>query len=274
MVRVLSKIVFLLFVSSVVLFGCNTAGNEKKSSGISKIKEQKQIKIAIDASDYPPFAIKTPGGFVGFDIDMCYDIAKKMGVNLKIEQIKFDEILPALERGEIDLGIATFTITPKRNMDVLFSQPYIVTGQAVLVAKKHEGKVFSYRDLNSTQYKIAYVKGNSSENSIKKFMADSRFFGVDSADVLTDTLINGEADAVIADMPFCSTMMAKDGGKNFYFIDQPITFEPIGVAVNKNDYHLLNWINNYIQQIQSDGTYDEFYSKWFQNTDWIKYLKN
>jgi polar amino acid transport system substrate-binding protein len=273
MLRIVSK-VFLPLVVFAVAVGCNISGGEKKTSGLAKIKEQKEIKIAIDASDYPPFAIKSPGGFVGFDIDMCYDIAKKMGVNLKIEQVKFDEIIPALGQGEIDLGIATFTITPKRNMDVMFSQPYIVTGQAVLVAKKYEDEVFSYRDLNSTQYKVAYVKGNSSENSIKKFMPDSRFFGVDSADVLTDTIVNGEADAVIADMPFCSRMMAKDGGRNFYFIDEPITFEPIGIAVNKEDYHLLNWVNNYNQQIQSDGTYDEIYSKWFQNTDWIKYLKN
>jgi polar amino acid transport system substrate-binding protein len=266
--------IFIIFALILVLPACNQTSDKKKnSSGIEKIKKTNSVKIGIDSSDYPPFAIKTPGGFVGFDIDMCYDIAKKMGVNADIVQIDFDEILPALDRGEIDLGIATFTITPQRNMNVLFSQPYIVTGQAVLIDKSLKESVLSYRDLNSTQYKVAYVEGNTSEKAVKKLLPDSRFFSVDSADKLTQAVINGDAHAVVADMPFCSTQMAKDGGKNLHFIDQPITFEPIGIAVNKNNHHLLNWISNYIQQIQSDGTYDEFYTKWFRDTDWVKYLK-
>jgi len=52
-----------------------------------------------------------------------------------------------------------------------------------------------------------------------------------------------------------------------------MTFEPTGIAINRRNLHLLNWVNNYIQQIQSDGTYDEFYTKWFKKTDWVKYLK-
>ncbi|MCB9494879.1 MAG: transporter substrate-binding domain-containing protein [Desulfobacteraceae bacterium] len=265
----------LAFLVISFFWGCNkTSTSENSSSRLSQIINSGEIRVAIDASDYPPFSIKTQEGFVGFDIDICKDIAQKMGVKLKLEQVEFEKIIPAVENGEYDLGVATFTITPKRNMNVLFSQPYIVTGQAVVMSNKYRDSVFSYRDLNSTQYKIAFVKGNSSEGSLKRFMPESRFFSVESADDLVQSIIDGQADAFIADMPYCSTMAAKDGGRHLYFIDQPITFEPIGIVANKSDFHLLNWINNYIRQIQSDGTYDDFYIKWFQNSDWIKYLKN
>ncbi|PIE74621.1 MAG: amino acid ABC transporter substrate-binding protein [Deltaproteobacteria bacterium] len=267
-------IIFCIFSLLILFSGCNkTISKKDKVSGLSKIQTSKEIKIAIDANDFPPFALKTPGGYAGFDIEICYDIAKKMGVKLIIEPKNFDEILPAIDKGKIDLGIATFTITPERNMKVLFSQPYFVTGQAILINKKYKDIIFSFNDLNSTDYKVAFVKGNSSENSLKKLMPDSRFFPVNTTDELVDAVVTGKADAVIADLPFCSTIMAKDGGENLYFIDKPITFEPIGIAVNKNNFHLLNWINTYIRQIQSDGTYDEFYEKWFQKNDWIKYLK-
>ncbi|MDY0360252.1 MAG: transporter substrate-binding domain-containing protein [Desulforegulaceae bacterium] len=273
MFRTLSKIVLILLVFALAA-GCDTNVKDEKVEGLNKIREKNEIKIAIDASDYPPFAIETPGGFVGFDIDICYDIAKKMGVNVKFERVEFDKIIPLVDKGDYDLGVATFTITAKRNTDVLFSQPYIVTGQAVILDKKYKDSVFSYRDLNSTQYKIAFAKGNTSELSLKKFMPESRFYEVETVDDLVKAIINDEADAFIADMPYCSTLAAKDKGKHLYFIDQPITFEPIGIVINKDNFHLLNWINNYIRQIQSDGTYDEFYAKWFQNNDWIKYLNN
>ncbi|MCB9482201.1 MAG: transporter substrate-binding domain-containing protein [Desulfobacteraceae bacterium] len=153
---------------------------DDKISGLDKIKNSGETTITIDASDYPPFAIKTRGGYVGFD-----------------------KILTAIENGDYDFGAATFTITPKRNMDVMFFQPYIVTGQAVVLDKKYKDSIFSYKDLNSTQFKIAFAKGNSSEASLKKFMPESRFYEVESADDLVGTIVKGKADAFIADMPCC-----------------------------------------------------------------------
>jgi polar amino acid transport system substrate-binding protein len=273
MKRVLAGI-SLFFIITLIISGCNKGETEqKKVGGIDKIKQTKVIRIALDKSDYPPFSIFTESDPVGFDIDIAYDIARKMGVKAEFVKMDFDSILTAVDNGEIDLGLATFTITPERNLITMFSQPYIVTGQAVLMDKSLKNSVYSFRDLNTTQYKIVYTKGNTSENAVKKLMPDSRYFGVDTPDEALNALKTKQAHAMVADMPFCSTQSAKDAGENFHFIDEPITFEPIGIAVNKEDYHLVNWINNYIQQIQSDGTYDEIYTKWFRNNDWVQYLK-
>ncbi|MCB9494881.1 MAG: transporter substrate-binding domain-containing protein [Desulfobacteraceae bacterium] len=273
MLKNIAKFTIFIFV----LFGMTgcfeKTSTESSFDGFKSIRETNTIRIAIAGVDYPPFVIDTSSDFVGFDIDLAYDIAKRMGVKAKLVKMEFDEIIPAIKRGDADIGVATFTITAKLNMEVLFSNPYIVSGQALLVKNSLKNSIFSYRDLNSTQYKIAYEQGTTSEAALKKLMPDSRFFSVDSSEKLSDALVNGEADAVMADLSFCSILMAKNKGQNFYFIDEPLTFEPFGIAINNENYHLLNWINNYIQQIQADGSYDEFYKKWFQDTDWIKYLK-
>jgi len=176
---------FLCIISAiffaVVLTGCEFGTKEVvKTTGIEKIKSDKVLRVGVDTEDFPPFAMHTGGNLVGFDIDICYNIAKKMGVKLKIKEIPFTKILPALENGDIDLGIAAFTITPKRNMDVLFSQPYIVGGQALLIDKSLKDKIFSYRDINSTSYVVAYNKGTTAEDAAKKFMPDARFKEVKS----------------------------------------------------------------------------------------------
>lgn len=264
----------VLIIVFFVMTGCfEKKSKEQSLEGFKNIKEKNVIRIAIAGRDYPPFVIDTSSDFVGFDIDLAYDIAKRMGVKAKLVKMEFDEIIPAIKKGDADIGVATLTITPQRNMDVLFSNPYIVSGQALLVKNSLKNSVFSYRDLNSTQYKIAYEQGTTSEGALKKYMPDSRFFPVDSSDKLYDSIIKGDTDAVIADLSFCSILMAKNKAQNFYFIDEPLTFEPFGIVVSDKNLHLLNWLNNYIQQIQADGAYDEFYRKWFQDTSWIKYLK-
>ena len=79
-------------------------------------------------------------------------MAKAMGVKLKIVNTDYDGIIPALMADKFDIIISGITINQERNLQINFAGPYIVAGQAILLSKKHEGKITSYKNLNDPKY--------------------------------------------------------------------------------------------------------------------------
>ena len=89
-------------------------------------------------AEFPPFETRGgPGGaeVVGFDVDVAKAIAAKVGLPLKIEDMKFDSLLPALDAGQVDMVLAGMTITPNRSQNVDFSDPYYKATQVVIMRK-------------------------------------------------------------------------------------------------------------------------------------------
>ncbi|NMT19462.1 transporter substrate-binding domain-containing protein, partial [Vibrio parahaemolyticus] len=65
-------------------------------------------------------------------------------------------------------------ITPMRNTQVNFADPYVVIGQSILVDLKHEGKVSSYRDLNSPEYVVATKLGTTGEQAVRRYLPKAK----------------------------------------------------------------------------------------------------
>ena len=85
----------------------------------------------------PPLTFKTKDQKItGLDFDLAKLIAKAVGAELKIVEMPFPELIPALEKGKIDLVISSMTITPKRNLLVSFAGPYFMTGQSFVLTKE------------------------------------------------------------------------------------------------------------------------------------------
>ena len=64
----------------------------------------------------------------------------------------------------------------------------------------------------------------------------------------------------------------KSEGKLTY-LSKPFTFEPLGWAVRRGDFDFINWLNNYMIQVKSDGTYDKIYAKWIQSDAWLQQIQ-
>jgi polar amino acid transport system substrate-binding protein len=85
-------------------------------------------------------------------------------------------------------------------------------------------------------------------------------------------VVNGRIDAFVYDLP-PNAIFTSQHKDSLHHLDHPFTFEPLAFAVRRGDYDFVNWINNYLQQIKGDGKYDMIYSKWFENSDWIKQIQ-
>ena len=253
-----------LFATSV--FGADI--DLAKKSTIEEILKRGELRVGFE-SGYVPFEMTNKKGeFIGFDMDYARRLAKAMGVKFVPVNTAWDGIIPALVTGKFDIIMGGMTITQERNLKINFAEPYIVVGQTILLNKKLENEVKSYKDLNNPKYILTSRMGTTGEQSIKKFMPKATYKGFESEAEAGLEVINGKADALVYDLPFCGFLYGSQGKGKTVFLSEPFTYEPLAWAINKGDPDFLNYLNNFLRQSKGDGFYDRMYKKWITGTKW------
>ena len=257
-------VIGFLFTTSV--FGADI--DLAKKSTIEQILKRGELRVGFE-SGYVPFEMTNKKGeFIGFDMDFGRRLAKDMGVKFVPVNTAWDGIIPALITGKFDIIMGGMTITQERNLKVNFAEPYIVVGQTILLNKKLEGQVSSYKDLNNPKFILTSRMGTTGEQAIKKFIPKATYKGFESEAEAGLEVINGKADALVYDLPFCGFLYGSQGKGKTVFLSEPFTYEPLAWAINKGDPDFLNFLNNFLRQTKGDGFYDRMYKKWITGTKW------
>ena len=244
-----------------------------KKSTIENILKRGELRVGFE-SGYVPFEMTNKKGeFIGFDMDYGRRLAKSMGVKFVPINTAWDGIIPALMTSKFDIIMGGMTITQERNLKVNFADPYIVVGQTILLNKKLKDRVLSYKDLNNPKYILTSRMGTTGEQAIKKYIPKATYKGFESEAEAGLEVINGKADALVYDLPFCGFLYGSQGQGKTIFLSDPFTYEPLAWAINKGDPDFLNYLNNFLRQTKGDGFYDLMYKKWITGTKWKDELK-
>ncbi|WP_422461617.1 MULTISPECIES: transporter substrate-binding domain-containing protein [unclassified Endozoicomonas] len=269
MKKITAMLAFLLAFSSSLFASYNQIWEE---STLNKIVERKVLRVGLDAG-YMPFEMTNKQGkIVGFDVDVARQMAKSMGVELEIVNTAWDGIIPALVTDKFDIIMSGMTLTSQRNLQINFANPYIVIGQSVLLRNGLKDEIKSYKDLNNPKYTVVSKLGTTGDLAARRYLSKAklRLFETESEGAIE--VVNGKADAFIYDLPFNAVYSSQNPGKLVH-LDTPFTYEPLAWGVRKGDPDFVNWLNNFLTQIQGDGTYDKIYAKWFESSAWQKTLK-
>ena len=244
-----------------------------KKSTLEQILKSGELRVGFEAG-YMPFEMTDKKGrFVGLDIDMAKEMAKAMGVKFVPVNTAWDGIIPALLTKKFDIIMSGMTITQERNLKINFVDPYIIVGQTILLNKKHEGKVTSYKDLNDPKYVVVSKLGTTGEQAVKRMIPKCTYKSFETETEAAMETLTGKADAYVYDQPNCVVFMAEQGAGKLIFLDKPFTYEPLAWAIRKGDPDFMNWLNNFLRQVKNDGRYDKMYDKWIKNVDWYKEVK-
>lgn len=231
------------------------------------------LRVGMDPT-YMPFEMTNKRGeIIGFEVDLLKAMAKAMGVKLELVSTSYDGIIPALLTDKFDMIGSGMTLTQERNLRINFSEPFIVVGQTLLIRKELQGEIKSYKDLNDAKYRITSKIGTTGEMVAKKLISKAQYHGFDNEQEAVMDVVNGKADAFIYDAPYNVVAVNKAGAGKLVFLEEPFTFEPLAFGLKKGDYDSLNWINNWMNQIRHDGTYDRIHTKWFKKNDWLKEME-
>ncbi|MBA4601443.1 transporter substrate-binding domain-containing protein [Thermoactinomyces sp. AMNI-1] len=193
----------------------------------------------------------------GFDVDIGKALAKEMGLRPNPVAVPWETIIAGLQMRKYDAIIGSMGITNKRKKAVNFTDPYYRSGAQIFVAKEN----LSIRSADDLKGKtIGVVKATTFKDVALEYSSDIVEYTSDIT-ALQD-LPTGRVDAVITDRAVGLYAMSK---MNFLIkdIDTPLTEDEMGIAIHKGDRELRQKLNQALEQIIKDGTYEKISYRYF-----------
>jgi polar amino acid transport system substrate-binding protein len=259
--------VWLVIVLTVSLFSTAIAGPV-----MDRILKQGELKVGITGSQPPLNATTKNGDIIGMDADLANLIASGLGVKLKFATMPFDQLLPSLEKGQIDLVVSSMSMNLERNRTVAFVGPYYASGKGILTKTKNIPKLQGKESLNATDFTVAVLKDSTSQAFVEQTAPKAKTVQSKSYDEALELLIKDQVDAIVADLPYCVFTAIRYRDQGLEAGESPLSFEPLGFAV-KEDALLINWLENFLEIIKQTGMLKKVHARWFQDGSWIKDLK-
>jgi len=249
------------------------AEGARLSPVLDRIQAKKELVVGTAAS-MPPFNMTTKDGqIVGMEIDLAQLIASSMNVKLTLKTIPFNNLLPALEAGQVDMVLSSMTITPARNLKFAFVGPYFVSGKSILTKQKNAESMNEIIKINNAEYTLNALKGSTSQAFAEKVFPKAKLVLVDNYDQAVAMLREDKAHAMVADMPICQLTAYRYRDAGLMTLKNPLSWEPIGIAIPANDLLLLNWLQNCLHIIEKDGTLGVIVERWFKDGSWLSQLR-
>lgn len=225
--------------------------------GLTGCGKKEDVLVVGTNASFPPFEYVggTSGDEIkGFDIDLARQIAKDAGKTLKIENMKFDSLIVALNSGKIDFIASGMTITPERQQSVNFSAPYYEATQVVLV-NKEDDSIHTIEDLNGKHFAVQL--GSTADMMAKKYTQEITAFNTGFEAIME--LKNGKVDLVLFDSEPAANYLAKN--PDLKLIKLAFAPEFYGFAVAKSQPELLSSINNTLVNMKQSGQYQALVSQ-------------
>jgi len=217
--------------------------------------------------EFPPFEFVASDGSVdGIDAAIAAEIAKDLGVELRIEAMEFDALLVALAVGQIDFVAAGMTVREDRKENADFTDTYFIATQVIIVLKDNPA-VAGPDDLFGK--KIGVQMGTTGDFYASDFQDDEdptvEIFRYSKAIDAVMDLKNGAIDCVIIDAQPAASFASMN--EDIMVLPDMLTEEEYAIAVQKGDTELLEAINATLKRIMEDGTYDAICEKYLINED-------
>jgi len=225
--------------------------------------------LRVGMATFVPWAMKDKtGNFVGFEIDIARRLAKDMGVDIEFVPTKWSGIIPALLTGKFDVIIGGMGIRPERNLKVNFTIPYYYTGMSIVASKKMAPGYNQLSAFNKKDISIALRIGTTAETAARKYIPKAKMRMFDDESQASQELLNNRVHAMIASAPLPAFLTLKHPTKIYMPLEDNFTREPIGFALRKSDVDTLNFFNNWIRVVSSEGWIKEKKHYWFETKDW------
>lgn len=223
------------------------------------------LRVAVDAP-YPPFAMMDKrGNLTGFDVDIANALCAELKYTCVIKAIPFDNIIPAIVAGDIDLGIAGMGITADRLKHVDFTDKYFRSSSIYLERK---GTVHALTPEGLKGLRLGAQAGTMQENYLRKhFNATSTIVTAENHDIVLEMLSKGELDLVLLDGLAGYAFLKTPAGAGLETVGGRVESDDImdasSIAVSKKRPDLREAVNKAIQAIRRSGEYGKINRKYF-----------
>lgn len=254
------SLVMVLVMATAVFSACGSKSSDSKSGG-----DGKQVLSMATNAEFPPYEYVEGEDVVGIDVDIAQAIADKLGMELKVDNMNFDSIIPAITSGKDAIGAAGMTVTDERKKNVDFTDSYATGVQVVIV--REDSKITDVKDLTTkgADNTIGVQLGTTGDIYCTSDIQDKGFGKVQQFNKGADAvqaLVSGKIDCVVIDnQPAKEFVKANKGLK---ILDTEYVTEDYAIAVAKDNTELKDKINGALNELKADGTIQKILDKYIK----------
>lgn len=242
----------LLLLASCLTLAFNSVAKEPLRVGLSP--------------NYAPLAYKDQGQLTGIDVAAAEVLGQQLGRKTEFVEKSFDQLIPALQAGEIDIIMSGMTITPERSEKVSFSQPYLSAGQMAIIRFADAGRFGFKGAMFRPDARVAVQKHTTSEDFAAASLKNASVTHCDSTDEAFALLKSGKVDFLLHDAATSWSLATDKSKQDFMSLNTELTDEKLGWAVKKDNAALLQAVNQQLTIMQKNGMLRAIISKWIPVT--------
>lgn len=243
----------------MVLAACGSNPSNSASGNNPTTAESGQLTVGTEGT-YPPFSFRDlkTGELAGYDIDVATEVAKRLKSKIEFVPTQWKSMLASLDAKRFDFVANQVSVTPEREKQYAFSEPYTTSGVVVIVSNDNPKQIQSVTDLKGKT--VGTTQGSNYADAAKKAGADVKYYpGI--AQVLSD-LEQERVDAALNDRFYVLTELKK-ANYQVKAVGEPFGKETTAFAFRKDNQQLRDEVNRVLSEIKKDGTLTSIAKRWF-----------
>ena len=248
---------FLAIVLAAIMICVSFVACSSKTEDKSNNDSQQATLTMATNAEFPPYEYKEGDEVIGIDAEVAKAIADKLGMKLEIVDTKFDSIIPGVQSGKYDMGMAGMTVTPEREQSVAFSDSYATGIQSIIV--KQGSAIKSVDDL-SEKTKIGVQLGTTGDIYAKDDFGDEAVQEYDKGADAVQALLAGKIDCVIIDNEPAKSFVAANEGLEI--LKTSYAEEDYAICFKKDNTELQKKVNDALKELIADGTLQKIVNKY------------
>ncbi|MGG4480047.1 transporter substrate-binding domain-containing protein [Paenibacillus illinoisensis] len=260
--------ILLMVVLVVSACGSKTTDNSSSngaqaSNELEQIKSAGTMKVGMMGTYRPYNFLNDNKEMDGFDADIAREVAKRLGVEVEFVSQEFSGLTPSLQSKKIDAIISQMTITDERKQALDFSEGYI-TNQVKIIVKDDNNDITKLEDFKGKTIGVGLGTNDETylRNEVLPKVGDFTIKTYDDVITSLKDLDAGRIDATINNLYALKPIIDSNGFK-IKAVGEPIKSDQAGIAVRKNNPELVAALNEALQGMKDDGTYNTIFKKWF-----------
>lgn len=208
-------------------------------------------------AEFPPYEYYEGEEVVGIDVDIAKAVAEELGMELKIEDMAFDSVIPAVSSGKADIALAGLTVTDERKENLNFTDTYAKATQVIIV--KEDSAIAGPDDLEGKKIGVQLgTTGDLYASDIKDAEVEQYNKGFEAV----QATMQGKIDAVIIDSEPAKEFVAEAEGLKI--LDEAFTEEEYAIGIAKDNDELLEKVNKALKSLKESGKLDEIVAEYIK----------
>ena len=224
-------------------------------AGCGKKAEKKVLRMATEAT-FPPYEYFEKGKIVGIDADIVTEIAKTLGYETEIIDMKFDSVILAVQTGKCEIAASGITVTEERKKQINFTIPYVTATQVIIVPKNSPLKTPD--SLKDKKIRIGVQQGTTGDLYVAEKLHEPQRY--DNAGLAVAALLTGKLDAVVCDGEPAKVHVEKH--PELVILPVALTSEEYAFAIDKKNTQLLKDFNRELVKMHKSGRLQQILDKY------------